>query len=156
MLARTPTGIAGLAMLVLGLAPAFAEDAPTLADLGKNAELAAAFKAMAGETEMPDWLEQPIVTTPTATASFDGKPWQVMYGCKQHDCAAHRIAVIYSAEAGKMYGVVSDTSENGEEETLHWLNIGGGPESIDGRTILYAALTGSLANHPGAFDYSAD
>ena len=30
---------------------------------------------------------------------------------------------------------------------------GGGAESIDGRTILYAALTGSLDNHPQAFNY---
>jgi len=155
MLVKKPAGIAGFA-IVLGLAPAFAEDAPTLADLRNDAALTAAFEAMAGETPMPDWLEQPIVTTPTAKASFDGKSWLVMYGCKQHDCAAHRIAVIYSAEAGKMHGVLSDTSENGDEEALRWLNIGGGPESIDGRTILYAALTGSLANHPGDFDYNPD
>ena len=38
-------------------------------------------------------------------------------------------------------------------EKLTWLNIGGGSESIDGRTILYAALTGSLENHPDAFNY---
>ena len=35
----------------------------------------------------------------------------------------------------------------------HELVIGGGAESIDGRTILYAALTGSLDNHPQAFNY---
>lgn len=38
-------------------------------------------------------------------------------------------------------------------ERLTWLGIGGGAESIDGRTILYAALTGSLDNHPQAFNY---
>jgi hypothetical protein len=42
-----------------------------------------------------------------------------------------------------------------DTEVLTWLTIGGGDESIDGRTILYAALTGSLENHRGQFNLSA-
>ena len=49
--------------------------------------------------------------------------------------------------------VTSRGEVSGTVERLTWLGIGGGAESIDGRTILYAALTGSLDNHPQAFNY---
>lgn len=145
--------IASLGMALLGPVAATAQEAPTLADLGRDAALTKAFETMAQTSELPDWLRQGMVTSPTQNAGFDGKSWLVMSGCKPHDCASHGIAVIYSPESGAMHGVLSDTSEDGSEQALRWLNIGGGAESIDGRTILFAALTGSLANHPDAFDY---
>ena len=40
-------------------------------------------------------------------AAFDGKEWLVMSACKAHDCAAHRIAVLYDPKDGAMHGVLS-------------------------------------------------
>ncbi|MDT1061632.1 Ivy family c-type lysozyme inhibitor [Paracoccus sp. CPCC 101403] len=146
--------VAGAILLAAPLA--YAKEPPTLDDLDQNAALSKAFKGMAGKSPMPDWVQQGIVVTPTQTARFDGKSWLVMSGCKQHDCASQQIAVIYSPETGAMHGVLSETAEDEPVQTLRWLNIGGGAESIDGRTILFAALTGSLANHTESFDYGTE
>ena len=61
------------------------------------------------------------------------------------------LAAAFDAMTARQHGVLSET--DGTVERLTWLGIGGGAESIDGRTILYAALTGSLDNHPQAFNY---
>ncbi|MTH79524.1 Ivy family c-type lysozyme inhibitor [Paracoccus aestuariivivens] len=140
------------ALAFAAILPAYAEQPPTLADMGQVAALKTAFEAMFANSEKPEWLADGIVTTPSQVASFNGQSWLVMSGCKPHDCASNQIAVIYSTTTGTMHGVLSEAAENAPQ-MLTWLNIGGGAESIDGRTILFAALTGSLANHPDAFDY---
>lgn len=126
--------------------------APSLADLGQDQALTAAFDRMAGGHPMPDWLRAGAVTTPAQPVSFGGKDYLAMTVCKQHDCAANQLAMLYAPDSGEAYGLISVQDGKGAE-LLTWLNIGGNAESIDGRTILYAALTGSLANHPDAFDY---
>lgn len=157
----TPARIAKATLLAATLAaalPALAEDnppeLPTLAQLDKDQAMTAAFDAMTVNRTAPDWLKTAAVTSPTHEVGFDGKSWLAMSSCKQHDCAAHRIAVIYDPKANVMYGLLSDSSDDGADEKLTWLNMGGGAETIDGRTILYAALTGSLENHPKGFDYN--
>lgn len=157
----TPARIAKATLLAATLAaalPALAEDnppeLPTLAQLDKDQAMTAAFDAMTVNRTAPDWLKAAAVTSPTHQVGFDGKSWLAMSSCKQHDCAAHRIAVIYDPKANVMYGLLSDSSDDGADEKLTWLNMGGGAETIDGRTILYAALTGSLENHPKGFDYN--
>lgn len=146
------------ATLLTATLPVMAQDAPpalpTLAELDKDQAMTAAFDAMTVNREAPDWLKGGGVASPTHEVGFDGKSWLAMTSCKPHDCGAHKIAVIFNPKAGVMYGVISDSSEDGAEEKLTWLNIGGGAESIDGRTILYAALTGSLENHPQGFNYN--
>ncbi|WP_199259577.1 Ivy family c-type lysozyme inhibitor [Paracoccus binzhouensis] len=142
----------------LGLGQAAsAQDAagPSLADLGRDQALTAAFETMAKGHEIPAWVREGMVTTPSQKVSFDGSDYLAMTGCKQHDCAANQIAMLYAPDRGEAYGVLSVHDGKGAE-LLTWLNIGGNAESIDGRTILYAALTGSLANHPEAFDYPAE
>ncbi|CAM3164629.1 Inhibitor of vertebrate lysozyme (Ivy) [Paracoccus aminovorans] len=147
--------IPALALAALPAA-AMAQDAgPTLADLGKDQALTAAFEAMAKGHEVPAWVREGAVTTPAQKVSFGGKDYLAMSACKQHDCAANQMAMLYAPENGEAYGVLSVHDGEGAE-LLTWLNIGGNAESIDGRTILYAALTGSLANHPDAFDYPAE
>lgn len=51
-----------------------------------------------------------------------------------------------------MTGLFSRVNEHSGNETLQWLNI---PDelSINGKTVLYAALTGSLDNHPNNFNF---
>ena len=148
------TLLAPLAALTLA-GTALAQDAPPelprLSAALKDPGLAAAFDAMTARQPLPDWLDGSLVESATRAAAFDGKEWLVMSACKAHDCAAHRIAVLYDPKDGAMHGVLSET--DGMVERLTWLGIGGGAESIDGRTILYAALTGSLDNHPQAFNY---
>lgn len=110
------------------------------------------FNALFGQTPRPDWLTGATESEAVAVA-MDGKPYQVLLACKKHDCGNHQLAVLFDAEA--IHGLRFETADNSAQETLTWLNIGGGPESIDGKTILYAAITGSLFNHPKAFAFSA-
>lgn len=125
---------------------------PTLADLGKDEAFTVAFQKMAEGNQIPEWLSKGAVVTPTQKVSFGGKKYLAMTGCQQHDCGTNRIAVLYAPDSGTAYGVLA-VRDGESSELLTWLGLGGGPETIDGRTILYAALTGSLANHPEAFNY---
>ncbi|MGL5500582.1 MAG: Ivy family C-type lysozyme inhibitor, partial [Plesiomonas shigelloides] len=49
-------------------------------------------------------------------------------------------------------GVLSRSNEDGTAQQLTWLNVSD-DLSIDGKTVLFAALSGSLANHPDSFNY---
>ena len=51
-----------------------------------------------------------------------------------------------------MSGVLSVVNENTAQEKLTWMNVSDAL-SIDGKTVLFAALSGSLENHPDAFNY---
>jgi hypothetical protein len=46
----------------------------------------------------------------------------------------------------------SAVDEKTAQETLTWLNVSD-DLSIDGKTVLFAALSGSLENHPDAFNF---
>lgn len=52
-----------------------------------------------------------------------------------------------------MMGVFSTVDEKTSREKLTWLNVSD-ELSIDGKTVLFAALSGSLQNHPDAFNYN--
>lgn len=140
---------AALAMLAC---PVLADDALTISDLGKHAELTAAFDKMAEGHTIPDWVRGGAVGSPAEMAAFDGREYLVFSGCKQHDCGANQVALLYDPKGGVMYGLLVEGNPE-KAQSLTWLNIGGNAESIDGRTVLFAATTGSLANHPDAFDY---
>ena len=62
------------------------------------------------------------------------------------------IAVIWSEKSKQMSGVYSVVDEKTDQEKLTWLNVSDAL-SIDGKTVLFAALSGSLDNHPDAFNY---
>lgn len=110
------------------------------------------FDAMFGRTPKPDWLRN-ATESEAVSVTMDGRPYTVLLACKQHDCANHQLVVLFNREA--IYGLRFETTDNSPKEELTWLNIGGGPESIDGKTILYAAITGSLFNHPAMFAFPA-
>ncbi|MFK0167124.1 Ivy family c-type lysozyme inhibitor [Rhizobium sp. NPDC090279] len=112
-----------------------------------------AFEEMAKGHALPEWVRGGSTDSETVKLAFDGNEVYVMSGCKRHDCIAEKMAVIYNPKGNIMYGVFATWDEKTSTEKLIWLNIGGGEESMDGKTILYAALTGSLGNHPGAFNY---
>ncbi|SIQ06627.1 Inhibitor of vertebrate lysozyme (Ivy) [Paracoccus thiocyanatus] len=125
----------------------------TLADLGRDQGLTAAVEKMAEGHQMPEWLREGAVISPSQTVAFGGQEYLAMIACKQHDCAENQFAVLYAPGSGTAHGVLSVRDGEGAE-LLTWLGMAGGPETIDGRTILYAALTGSLANHPQDFRYA--
>ncbi|AGT11286.1 Ivy family c-type lysozyme inhibitor [Paracoccus aminophilus] len=147
---------AGALALILGLTPAaFAESAePTLADLSTNSEMRASFDKMATGWTVPDWVLSGPVTSPSQMVQFGGKEYLVMTGCKKHDCGNNQIAVLYQKTDKVMFGLLLRADSADGPQTLNWMGMGGNAETVDGRTILYAATTGSLANHPKSFDYT--
>ncbi|WP_408914408.1 Ivy family c-type lysozyme inhibitor [Brucella pseudogrignonensis] len=105
---------------------------------------------LVGKNDIPKWLKSATLSE-GISVKMDGKPYTVLVACKPHDCSNNQFAVLFDKE--QMFGLLYTASEKPDEEKLTWFNIGGGPESIDGKTLLYAAITGSLANHPeGLFD----
>lgn len=80
------------------------------------------------------------------------EPYQVMSACKPHDCGSQRIAVMWSEKSNQMTGLFSTIDEKTSQEKLTWLNVNDAL-SIDGKTVLFAALTGSLENHPDGFNF---
>lgn len=139
---------------ILAATGASAQDHPTtFRDIAKDPVASAAFKAMAKGHRLPDWINGKTVESPGNELMFGGDKVYVMSACKQHDCGDEQIAVLYDPDKKIMYGVLRVADQKTVSEKLTWMNIGPGNEAIDGRTILYAALTGSLGNHPDAFDY---
>ncbi|WP_051909614.1 Ivy family c-type lysozyme inhibitor [Paenirhodobacter enshiensis] len=139
-------------LAVPGTMSAARAEAPpvTLSVEMKDAAFAHRLRTLFGKEARPDWLAEATEAEPVAV-TLDGRPYTVLLACKKHDCANHQLAILFDAE--RMYGLRFETRDNSAEERLTWLNIGGGAESIDGRTILYAAITGSLFNHPDAFSF---
>ena len=90
--------------------------------------------------------------SPAQTVKLGSESWQVLSACKPHDCGHERIAVIWSEKSKQMSGVYSVVDEKTDQEKLTWLNVSDAL-SIDGKTVLFAALSGSLDNHPDAFNY---
>lgn len=128
----------------------YAQDELTVSRLAVNQETKTQFQKMTTNTQLPKWVTQGGTDSQTKKIEINGKPYLVLVSCKPHDCASQRIAVLYATETKQLAGVFSSTDENGTNEKLQWLNI---PDdlSIDGKTILFAALTGSLDNHPDSF-----
>lgn len=124
-----------------------------------NRNASVAFNEMRRGYALPSWVTRDVAESPAETVVFGGETAYVMCACKPHDCGNQRIAVMYIPKKNVMYGLLSmsygtlSVSGKPYRETLTWLNIGGGDESIDGKTILYAGLTGSLGNHRGQFNF---
>lgn len=140
--------------ILLAATDASAQNHPaTFREIATDPAAAAAFRAMSEGHRLPDWIHGKTVESPSHEIMFDGRKVYVLSACKQHDCGSEQIAVLYDPDGKIMYGLLLVADQKSRTEKLTWLNIGGGKESIDGRTILYAALTGSLENHPDAFNY---
>jgi hypothetical protein len=130
-----------------------AQELPTLRSVIEGSKEAAIFQKMLGTVAPPDWLKENSVESPGEKVRMGGKDYSVFTACKAHDCPSEQIAILYGAADSAMYGVIRSADAVTSVEKLTWLNIGGGEESIDGKAILYAALTGSLSNHPDAFNF---
>lgn len=131
-------------------ANAMAQDEITLNSLAKKEP--AAFNQMLKGHHLPGWINSGGTATPARTVKLGDDVYQVFSVCKPHDCAAERLAVLWSGKASQMSGLFSTVDEKTSQEKLTWLNVSD-KLSIDGKTVLFAALSGSLENHPEAFNY---
>lgn len=131
---------------------AHAQEAPTISSLATDKTTAAAFKEMVGKTSLPKWVIQGGVGSPGQNIILGGVNYLLQTACKPHDCDAEKIAILFSPKNNTMAGVLalSDAQEN--KQTLRWMNISD-ELSIDGKTVLFAALTGSIDNHPHLFNF---
>ncbi|WNL47762.1 Ivy family c-type lysozyme inhibitor [Dyella sp. BiH032] len=101
---------------------------PYLFDLLQRPDFAAAFQALAGAKELPEWTRQGGTSTPAQNVTVGSKTLQAASGCKPHDCPSERIVLLYDEKTHDMWGVfarrqgeapadVSDTSN----DQLTWL-----------------------------------
>lgn len=131
---------------------ALAQSDLTVSDLAKNEATRTAFNQMVKGHKLPVWVSKGGTSSPAKTVILGGESWQVLSACKPHDCGAERVAVLWSEKSQQMSGVLSVVNENTAQEKLTWMNVSDAL-SIDGKTVLFAALSGSLENHPDAFNY---
>lgn len=130
----------------------YAQNELTISKLAVDQETKEEFQKMVANQHLPKWVNQGGTDSQGQKVSIAGNQYFVLTSCKPHDCGSQRIAVLYAMATKKMSGVFSSVDEKTDNENLQWLNI---PDdlSIDGKTILLAALTGSLENHPGSFNF---
>ena len=124
----------------------------TVRDLAAQPQTAKIFRQMVKRQNLPEWIMQGGTHSPSQEVTIDGTRYTVTYACKPHDCASESIAVLYSPASKIMSGVFSSVDSRDGSQTLRWMNI---PDelSVDGRTVLFAALTGSLENRPDSFSF---
>ncbi|MBJ3816218.1 C-lysozyme inhibitor [Shimwellia pseudoproteus] len=139
-------------VLMLAAFGAWAQTDVTVSSLSSDSATKSSFAAMVKGQHLPAWVARGGTGTPAKTVTLGGNAYQVVSACKPHDCTSERIAVLYTADGKTMTGVFSNVDEKTGTEKLTWLHV---PDalSIDGKTVLFAALSGSLENHPDAFNY---
>ncbi|MTD40915.1 C-lysozyme inhibitor [Erwinia sp. CPCC 100877] len=141
------------AALFLAAGSAAAADSDlSISQLATAQSTKAEFARMVEGHKLPAWVTKGGTRTGTKEVQLGENRYLVLESCKPHDCGSERIAVLYSPKLKRMMGLYSTVDEAKSIETLTWLNVGDA-ESIDGKTVLYAALTGSLENHPDAFSF---
>ncbi len=124
----------------------------TIEGLANSADTKASFTKIIKDNHLPSWILKGATETPSKVVTLDDTQYQIITGCKPHNCLSEQIAVIYSKDKNVMGGVFSKIDEKQNKQNLTWFNIND-DLSIDGKTVLFAALTGSLDNHPNEFNY---
>lgn len=101
---------------------------PYLFDLLQQPDFAAAFQALAGGKDLPEWTRQGGTSTPAQKVTVDGKTLQAASGCKPHDCPSERIVLLYDEKTHGMWGVFArrqgeapaDVSDSSNDQLI-WL-----------------------------------
>ncbi|OAT18259.1 Ivy family C-type lysozyme inhibitor [Proteus myxofaciens] len=125
----------------------------TIEKLATNKETKASFSKIVKDNHFPSWILKGATESEPKEITLKGDRYQIVQGCKPHDCASEQLVVMYSKDKKVMAGVFSKLNENKNKQELTWFNINDNL-SIDGKTVLFAAITGSLDNHPNAFNYN--
>lgn len=133
---------------------AFAGSPATFSDLTVKEATKALFKKMVNNQKLPKWAMTGGTDSGKLTIHLNGNEYQIFSSCKPHQCGLEQIAVLYSPKAQIMTGVFAKNTGRDTQQKLVWLNV---PSelTIDGKTVLFATLTGSLANHPDWFGQPA-
>ena len=105
-----------------------AADGPYLFDLLQCSDYAAAFNALSGARELPEWTRQGGTSTPAQKVTVGGKSLLEAAGCKPHDCPTERIVLLYDEKTHAMWGVFArrqgeaptDVSDDSNDQ-LSWL-----------------------------------
>lgn len=82
-----------------------ADAGPYLFDLLQRPDFAAAFQALSGARDLPDWTHQGGTSTPAQKVMVEGKSLLAVGGCKPHDCPSERIVLLYDENTHAMWGV---------------------------------------------------
>lgn len=128
----------------------FAETPVKFSDLAVKTETKTLFKEMIKNQKLPKWVVAGGTDLETQSIQLKGDDYRVYSSCKPHQCGLEKMAVLYSPKARILAGVFAKSTEHETQQKLVWLNVSD-TLSIDGKTVLFAALTGSLANHPDWF-----
>lgn len=142
--------ITTVAALVIATS-AMAQDDLTISSLAKGETTKAAFNQMVQGHKLPARVMKGGTYTPAQTVTLGDETYQVMSACKPHDCGSQRIAVMWSEKSNQMTGLFSTIDEKRRKRNSP-LNVNDAL-SIDGKTVLFAALTGSTENHPDGFNF---
>lgn len=131
---------------------AYAAEPLTISKLATDKVTADPFKTMIGDHSLPLWVSQGGTSSANQHVTIDGKSYTVLHSCKPHDCATESIAILYAPNSKKLAGVFSEVDTQTTQQKLTWFNVGD-DLPIDGKTVLFAALSGSLDNHPDSFNF---
>ncbi|NEG61349.1 C-lysozyme inhibitor [Pantoea agglomerans] len=130
--------LAGMPML------ASAATQPYLFDFIQNKQTGKAYYQLIAGHTFPAWVKQGGTSTPANTITVKGVTWQLLSGCKPHNCPAQSIAILYSPEKQEIHGVYSDYDQKSDRQTLTWLNLNP-TEDTGMRNILFNRLNGDVS-----------
>jgi len=152
MTKRNPAAFLSVVTLLFFGAPAHAEGSLTISELANGSMTQSYFQKMLGTRHLPAWVKRGGTDSPSREIMIGSKKYLVLTSCKPHDCASESVAMLFSPKTREMSVVLSKYDAASENQTLTWFNV---PDelSIDGKTVLFAALSGSLENHPKDFSF---
>lgn len=130
--------LAGMPMLVN------AANQTYLSDFIMNKQTSQVYHQLIAGHDFPAWVKQGGTSTPASTVTLQGETWQLLSGCKPHNCPAQSIALLYSPEKGEIHGVYSDYDQKRDRQTLTWLNLTPADEAKM-RNVLFRRLEGDVA-----------
>ncbi|QNT79118.1 Ivy family c-type lysozyme inhibitor [Entomobacter blattae] len=131
---------------------AYAQTPSSYSETIKNPTYSTTFKSLVSSHHLPAWVLSSSTDMGSQNVTLNGKNMYVISACKPHECSTQKIAFLIDSKTRKISGVFSSYSEKSNTQNLKWINIT--PEdNLDGQTVLFSALSGSLENHPKNFNF---
>lgn len=113
----------------------------TLARLMQRPEFAKAFESMDGASQLPAWVREGGVATPSRKVQVDGKTMWLVHACESSQCDTGELWLLIDADSHTMQGLFqAQTGQNGATVgKLVWL---GNPDAAV-RTFLKEHIAGN-------------